>query len=81
MLVDIQISKLGKPSHIELIEEHGEPANTAVIQVVPMWRFQPGLVDGKPREFTATFEMDCRAPHRAGRVPVKSPFGRFVDDH
>jgi TonB family protein len=66
VVVDIQISKLGKPSHLELIEEHGEAAGKAVIQVVPMWRFQPGLVDGKPREFTGTFEMDCRASVATG---------------
>lgn len=61
VIVEMQISKQGKPSQIRLVAEYGEGAGQAVTQVVPAWRFQPGLADGKVHEASGTLEMECRA--------------------
>jgi TonB family protein len=65
-IVNLRIGEHGKPDRIKLIEEHGEGAGNAVMEVVPKWRFQPGLANGKRGEFTGTIEMACGAPAPTG---------------
>ena len=61
VVVTFQITKAGKPERVKIIEQRGEDASAATLKAIPLWRFQPGLLNGKPREASASIEMECRA--------------------
>ncbi len=60
-LVDVAISKGGKPSLIEFVGEHSEAAGHALSQVINLWRFDPARLNGTPHDSTVTFAMGCGA--------------------
>jgi TonB family protein len=61
VVVIFQVTKAGKPERVKIIEQRGEDASAATLKAIPLWRFQPGLLNGKPREASASIEMECRA--------------------
>ncbi len=69
VIVSLEISRQGEPGNIKVIEQHREESANAVLHAIALWRFQPGLVDEKPREGTGIVEMECRASVPGGKSP------------
>ena len=65
-VVELKITKKGLPGGARIIEERGEGAGKAVSDASGQWRFQPGRLNGTPRDSTATFAMQCGPPEARG---------------
>jgi TonB family protein len=59
VIANLQIGKDGKPDHVKLIEAQNEAVSDGVLDAIRLWRFQPGVVNGKRREGSGTVEMEC----------------------
>jgi TonB family protein len=58
--LEVAINRQGQPGDLQVVEEHGDGAGKAAAETVARWRFQPGRVNGSPRESTGTFLLECR---------------------
>jgi TonB family protein len=57
-MVRLQVSKDGTPRDIKL-EGPRDASGLAVLNAAKSWRYKPGSVDGKPRDFAAVIELAC----------------------
>jgi TonB family protein len=70
VLAEVAIGKDGTAGDIRFIGEHDEAAGKAVAAAISRWSFQPGSLNGEPREGTGTFAMECRGPDAGAGGPA-----------
>ena len=61
VIANFRIGKDGKPDQVRLVDTQNEAAGDGVINAIRLWRFRPGVLNGKPRESSGTVEMECRS--------------------
>ena len=76
--VDVRMNKQGMPAGLQVIEEHGEGAGKAATGAIARWRFEPGRVNGSPRESKGTFLLECRAAAAVGEDADDAGAGQNV---
>ena len=59
--IEAKIAKQGQSAELNVLEQHGEVAAKAATEAMARWRFQPGRMNGAPRESVGTFLLECRS--------------------
>ncbi len=77
-VVEVRIDKQGLPAASQVIEEHGQGAGKAATEALARWRFDPGRINGSPRESTGTFLLECRDPGSGSEDAEESGRGMNV---
>jgi TonB family protein len=57
--VSFNISKEGKVEKADVVSQVGAPSRDAVVQSALRWTFQPGSINGKPKEASGLVELEC----------------------
>ena len=70
----------GRPSDVHAFDPHNRPVNVAIdsagVEAVEAWRFDPGMFNGKPMLSHGTVELACGAP--IAITPSVYPAGNAV---
>ena len=61
LVASLKVNKEGEPFDVALVEQSGEADNNAILAAIRGWRFEPGRLNGKPKEASGRIELECRS--------------------